>query len=71
MKGWLTCFLAFLVLLAGLVLDGAEEREDDAGLGVDPDGGDDALAGPLHDVGAGEEHGVHVDPLLDLVGLAS
>ena len=41
-----------------------------AHLRVDADGGDEDLAAPLHDVGAGEDHRVLVDTLVDLVGLA-
>ena len=66
-----TFFLAFLVLLGGRVLDGAQEREDDASLRVDAYRRHHHLAGTLHDVGAGEEHGVHVGALFDLIRLTS
>ena len=65
-----TCFLSLLLLLAGLVLDGAKQGEDNAGLGVDSDRSDDTFARPLHDMRPREEHGVAVRPLLDLIGLA-
>ncbi len=38
-------------------------------LRVDPDSCDENLAAALHDVGAGEDHGVHRRPLLNLVRL--
>jgi hypothetical protein len=38
-------------------------------LRVDPDSCDENLAAALHDVGAGEDHGVHRRPLLHLVRL--
>ena len=39
-------------------------------LRVDSDGRNQDLAAALHDVGAGEDHRVLVDTLVDLVGLA-
>ncbi len=39
-------------------------------LRVDPDSSDENLAAALHDVGAGEDHGVHRRPLLHLVRLS-
>jgi hypothetical protein len=44
-----------------------EKRID---LRVDPDSCDENLAAALHDVGAGEDHGVHRRPLLHLVRLS-
>ncbi len=44
-----------------------EKRID---LRVDPDSSDENLAAALHDVGAGEDHGVHRRPLLHLVRLS-
>jgi hypothetical protein len=66
----LTCFCPLLVLLVRLLLNGAKQGEDDAGLRVDADGGHDHLPAALHDMRAGEYHGVAVDALFDLVGLA-
>ena len=65
-----TFFGPLLLLLVGLLLDGAEQGEDDACLRVDADGRDDDLAAALHDVRAGEHHGVAVGALLHLVRLA-
>merc|ERR1719188_2145261 len=63
-------FDPLLLLLVGLLLHGAEQGEDDAGLRVDADGRDEDLAAALHDVRAGEHHRVAVGALLDVVGLA-
>lgn len=65
-----TFFGALLLLLVCLLLDGAEQGEDDAGLRVDADGRDDDLAAALHDVRAGEHHGVELGALRHVVRLA-
>lgn len=59
-------FLHLLFLLLDLLRGGAKEGEDDAGLGVDPHRRHEDPAAPLHDVGAGEDHRVRGDALLDL-----
>lgn len=62
--------LTLLHLFDGLLLfvDGrAEEREDDAGLGVHADGGDDHLAAALHHVRSRQQHRIEVFALLDVI----
>jgi hypothetical protein len=49
-------FLHLLDLLFLLVNGGAQQREDDTGLRVDTDGGDQHLTAALHDMGAGQHH---------------
>ena len=61
-----TFLFPLLVFLGRDVLDGPQEGEDDAGLGVDPNSRDEDAAAALHHVGPGENHRVCCDALLDL-----
>ena len=48
-----------------------EKREDDSGLGVDSDGGDDHLSRAFHYVGAGQQHRTALfDAFLDVIRFA-
>lgn len=58
-----------VVLLLAVGLSGTEQCHDDTSLRVNTNGSDEHLSAALHDMGAGEEHGL-IGALLDQIRLA-
>lgn len=60
-------FLHFLNLLLLLINSGSQQREDDARLRVDADGGHQHLPGTFHHVRTGKYHRIERFPLLNMI----